>query len=192
MKMKLTGLLSVTMMFAVVTFMSCGGPKETAKTDSGFEEVNIPCQEKGYSDSEYFRAAGNGDSRNMATSKDKAMMNAKTRLAGLINSTIKSVTEQYTNEIDVGDQMEFEQSFEQMARDVVNQKLVEVAVTCEKTGQLDNGNYRTYMAIEVKKDYIYNGIDEKISKDKKLQLKYDRMKFKEKFDEEMDKLERQN
>lgn len=193
MKMKLKGILSVTMMLAVVSFMSCGGPKETAKKDSGFQEINIPCQDKGYSDAEFFRAAGNGKSRNLATSKDKAMLNAKTRLAGLINSTIKSVTEQYTNEMDVGDATEFEQSFEQMTRDVVKQKLVEVAVTCEKTGtNSESGLYETYLAIQVKKDYIYNGIDEKISKDKKLQLKYDRMKFKEKFDDEMDKLEREN
>lgn len=185
-------ILSITMMFAVVGFMSCGGPKEAAKKDSGFQEINIPCQEKGYSDAEYFRAAGSGKSANMATSKDKAMLNAKTRLAGLINSTIKSVTEQYTNEIDVGDASEFEQSFEQMTRDVVKQQLVEVAVTCEKTGTGTSGQYETYLAIEVLKDHIYNGIDEKISKDKKLQLKYDRMKFKEKFDDEMDKLEREN
>jgi hypothetical protein len=192
MKMKLKGILSVTMMLAVVSFMSCGGPKETAKKDSGFQEITIPCQDKGYSDAEYFRAAGNGKSRNLATSKDKAMLNAKTRLAGLINSTIKSVTEQYTNEMDVGDATEFEQSFEQMTRDVVKQQLVEVGVTCEKTGTGKEGLYETYLAIQVKKDHIYNGIDEGISKDKKLQLKYDRMKFKEKFDEEMDKLEREN
>lgn len=192
MKMKMKSILSITMMFAVVGFMSCGGPKEAAKKDSGFQEINIPCQEKGYSDAEYFRAAGSGKSANMATSKDKAMLNAKTRLAGLINSTIKSVTEQYTNEIDVGDASEFEQSFEQMTRDVVKQQLVEVAVTCEKTGTGTSGQYETYLAIEVLKDHIYNGIDEKISKDKKLQLKYDRMKFKEKFDDEMDKLEREN
>ncbi|MDA3867431.1 MAG: hypothetical protein PF489_11885 [Salinivirgaceae bacterium] len=192
MKMKMKGILSITMMAAVVGFMSCGGPKEAAKKDTGFQEINIPCQENGYSDAEYFRSSGSGKSANMATSKDKAMLNAKTRLAGLINSTIKSVTEQYTNEIDVGDATEFEQSFEQMTRDVVKQKLVEVAVTCEKTGTGSSGQYETYLAIQVLKDHIYNGIDEKISKDKKLQLKYDRMKFKEKFDDEMDKLEREN
>ena len=46
-----------------------------------------------------------------------------------------------------------------------------------------------FMALEVSKDVIYNGIDKGISKDKKLEVMYDRAKFKEKFDEEMANME---
>ena len=52
-------------------------------------------------------------------------------MAGLIESTVKSVTEQYTNEIDVVTK-EFEQSFEQMARDVTKRTLVEVKLLAKK------------------------------------------------------------
>ncbi len=190
MKMKFNGLFAVLLAASVMGMVSCK-PKVTTADGGDFKEIKVPCQDKGYSDAMTFRAAAMGSSLNMATSKDKALLNAKTRLAGLIESTIKAVTEQYTNEIDVGDKKEFEQSFEQMVRDVTKRTLVEVAIICEKTGKNAKGEFETYLAIEVSKDAIYNGVNKGISKDQKLQLKYDQMKFKEKFDEEMEKLERQ-
>jgi hypothetical protein len=190
MKVKLNGFLAVALAASVMGMYSCG-PKVTTAGGSDFKEITVPCQEKGYADAMHFRAAGMGTSMNMATSKDKALLNAKTRLAGLIESTVKAVTEQYTNEIDVGDKKEFEQSFEQMVRDVTKRTLVEVSITCEKTGKNAKGEFETYLSLEVTKDAIYNGVNQGISKDQKLQLKYDQMKFKEKFDEEMEKMDRQ-
>ncbi|HON19567.1 MAG TPA: hypothetical protein PK990_10445 [Salinivirgaceae bacterium] len=190
MKMKLNGILAVALAASVMGMYSCK-PKVTNADGGDFKEIKVPCQDEGRSDAMNFRASGMGTSMNMATSKDKALLNAKTRLAGLIESTVKAVTEQYTNEIDVGDKKEFEQSFEQMVRDVTKRTLVEVAIICEKTGKNAKGEFETYIALEVTKDAIYNGVNKGIGKDQKLQLKYDQMKFKEKFDEEMEKLERQ-
>ncbi|MDD2563783.1 MAG: hypothetical protein PHU27_06165 [Salinivirgaceae bacterium] len=191
MKMKFNGFLAVALAASVMSFYSCK-PKVAGLDTGDFKEVKIPCTEQGYSDAMSFRASGSGTSTNMATSKDKALLSAKTRLAGLIESTIKAVTEQYTNEIDVGDKQEFEQSFEQMVRDVTKRTLVEVAITCEKSGTNSKNQWVTYLALEVSKDAIYNGVNNGIKKDQKLQLKYDQMKFKEKFDEEMEKMERQD
>jgi len=186
--MKIRFLLPIIALSVLVMY-SCK-PKATTSTGGEFKSLNLPCQKEGRSSSTHFRAADMGTSINLSTSKSKALLNAKTRLAGLIESTIKSVTEQYTNEIDVGDKKEFEQSFEQMTRDITKQTLVEVGITCEETGKNAKGEFETYIAIEVSKDAIYNGVNKGIDKDKKLQLAYDKMKFKEKFDEEMDKLER--
>ena len=119
------------------------------------------------------------------------MLLTKQRLASLISSTLKSVSERYVNEMDAGDASEFNQNFENMTRDVVNQQLVDVTIICEKTGKTSDGKFETYMAIEVSKDAIYNGVNKGIGRDKKLEVKYDQMKFKEKFDEEMNKLEKQ-
>lgn len=173
---------------AVATFTSCGGTKEATK---GRQEITIPCTEKGTSDATFFRAASVGKSQDMATSKEKALLITKQRLASLISSKIKSVSERYVNEMDAGGATEFAQTFENMTRDVVNQQLVDIAITCEKTFEAEGGGYETFMAIEVSKDAIYNGIDKGISKNKKLEVMYDREKFKQKFDEEMSKIEAQ-
>lgn len=171
---------------AVVAFTSCGGTKEATK---GREEIIIPCADKGKSDAEFFRASSVGKSTDMAVSKDKALLVTKQRLAGLIGSKIKSVTERYVNEMDAGGATEFSQTFESMTRDVVNQQLADIAVTCEKTFEAEGGGYETFIALEVSKDVIYNGIDKGISKDKKLEVMYDKEKFRQKFDEEMSKLD---
>lgn len=175
--------------FAAVAFMSsCGGSKETVKTDD-FKEIVIPCADKGRSDATYFRASSVGKSSDLATSREKALLLTKQRLASLISSKIKSVTERYVNEMDAAGASEFSQTFENMTRDVVSQQLVDIAVTCEKTGQKSDGSYETYLALEVSKDAIYNGVDKGIGRDKKLEVMYDREKFREKFDQEMDKLD---
>ena len=178
--------LFVLSFVAVLAFTSCGGDKSATK---GREEIIIPCADKGRSDKEFFRASSIGKSQDMATSKDKALMITKQRLASLIGSKIKSVSERYVNEMDAGGATEFNQTFENMTRDVVNQELADIAVTCEKTFEAEGGGYETYIALEVSKDVIYNGIDKGISKDKKLEVMYDREKFREKFDAEMDKMD---
>ena len=57
--------------------------------------------------------------------------------------------------------------------------------------QKPDGTYNTFMAYECSKDVIYNGIRKSMSKDQKLRQDYDEMKFKEVFDEEMEKLEKE-
>ena len=52
------------------------------------------------------------------------------------------------------------------------------------------GEFETYIALKLLK-MRFTIVNNGISKDQKLQLKYDQMKFKEKFDEEMEKLERE-
>lgn len=190
MKLKINVLLSAAVI-STLGLYSCKTQQTAGSTTTGeeFKEIVIPCNDQGRSDATHFRAADVGRSQDMSTSKSKALLNTRTRLSTLIQSTIKSVGEQYTSDMQVGDATEFRNNFETMTRSVVNQTLVDVSVVCEKTGKNAKGEFETYMAIEVSKDAIYNGVKTGIEKEKKLELKYDQMKFKEKFDEEMSKLE---
>ncbi len=192
---------SITSKISIIAFIvisgfilsSCGGSKkatekETAKETGGFHELTLPCVDKGYSNKKYFRASSVGHSLDLATSREKALLMTKQRLATLIHSTLKSVTERYANEMDAGGASEFSQTFENMTRDIVKQELSDITVICEKTGKKDDGSYETYMAIEVSKDAIYNGVDKGISRDKKLETLYDKERFKKTYEEEMNKL----
>jgi len=75
-----------------------------------------------------------------------------------------------------------------MTRSVVNQQLNNVATVCNKTFQKE-GKYSVYVAVEVAKDEMLNNISDRISKDDRLRLDYDKMKFENIFNEEMSKLE---
>lgn len=191
---RITNRISLIAMLVIsaLAISSCGGSKkidkDTAERTGGFHELKLPCADKGKSDKKFFRASSVGHSRDLATSREKALLMTKQRLAALISSTIKSVTERYVNEMEAGDGSEFAQTFENMTRDVVKQKLTDVTITCEKTGQKDDGSYETYMAIEVDKDVILNGINAGVSRDKKMETLYDKERFKKTYEEEMNKM----
>jgi hypothetical protein len=180
----LVGFVSTAMIFT-----SCKGNKETTEASKGGKEIVIPCASEGRSDKNYFRADASASSQDLNLSREKAMTAAKQRLAGFIETKIKSVTDRYVNETEFGENSQFEAKFENLTREVVKQKLVDVAVTCEKPIQEENGKYTTYVAIEVSKDAMLNGIENSLSQNQKLQVDYDKQKFEEIFNEEMEALE---
>lgn len=180
--------ISILGLFAAgaMLFANCGGGAQSVT--KGRQEITIPCQDQGRSDKNFFRASATAKSANLNTAKQKALLNAKQTLAAGIASTIKSVTENYVNEMDAAGASEFEQSYQNMTKEVVNQKLSSVTVTCEKYYEAEGGGYEAFVAVEMSKEDILNAAENSISKDKKLEVMYDREKFRQKFDEEMSKL----
>jgi len=72
---------------------------------------------------------------------------------------------------------------------VINQVLANVRVICEKQTKTQEGNYKTYVCVEVSADDIVKGVGNRLSADKELKIDYDYEKFKKTFDEEMKKFE---
>ena len=183
--------LTFTALIATALFAmpGCKGKQEVSKAEGGFKEIDIPCSGPKYrSDKNHFRADNSAKSQDMSLSREKALTACKQRLATIIESQMKSVTDRYVNEREFGDQSEFEQKFENLTREVVNLKMNDISIICEKTGALGNGQYQTFVAIELDKETYFNGIENGLSKDKKLQIDYDKMKFEQIFNEEMEKL----
>jgi len=178
--------LSVLM---IAGFSSCKSKKKvSAKSEIGDIIEELPCENKGQSDKKYFRASAMSTSADLSLAKEKALLQAKQRLVTLINSNTKSVTDRYVNEREIGDASEFEQKFENMTREVADETINNIVVICEKASVMDNGKYHGFVAIEVHRDDVLNGIDNRISNDSKLQLDYDKQKFQEIFEEEMEEM----
>ena len=186
----LKNMLIIGFVSTAMIFTSCKKEEEVVKANAGATKVTIPCQSEGRSDKDYFRADASAGSQDMNLSREKALSASKQRLAGLIETKIKSVTDRYVNETEFGENSQFEAKFENLTREVINQKLVDVAVICEETFQEANGKFTTYTAIEVSKDAMLNGIENSLSKNQKLQVDYDKQKFEEIFNEEMEKIRR--
>ena len=127
-------------------------------------------------------------STDLQLSKEKALLLAKQRLVTLIKSKTKTVTDRYINERGFSDKSEVESKFENMTREVADETLSNVVVVCETSSVLDNGKYNSFIAIEVDRDDVMTGMDAKLSKDQKLQVDYDKKKFEEIFNQEMDKM----
>lgn len=79
-------------------------------------------------------------------------MNAKSELAGSINTKIKEVMDQYTNQRKVADKTDFENKFEKETRSVVEQSLSGITMAGEKLFKETDGSYSYWVVIEVSKN----------------------------------------
>ena len=193
MKMIVQGLIRSALLIGVLalSLSSCKSKKNVTPIEksTGAVEISVPFSSKEYySDKDNFRAKSSGNSVDLQTSKKIAMQNAKSEMAGLIQTTIKKVTDQYTQQRQIGNQQEFNNKFEELAREVTNQQLTDIAVIGEKLFKEPNGTYTYWIAIEANKQVVLNGIEKSVSNQKKLEQDYDKKKFEEIFNSEMDKL----
>jgi hypothetical protein len=122
------------------------------------------------------------------TSKKKALANARAELAASIATTVKAVTDNYTNSRELNNKEQVETKFEQLNREVVEQKLSGVRTICEKLVRTSEGNYKTYVALELSAEDLVAAYNERLSKDDQLKIDYDYEKFKDTFNKEMDKM----
>ncbi len=165
------------------------GCKKTEKLPKGETEVNIPCSGSDYfTNKSFFRANSLGESSDLVVSKKKAMDNARAELAAAIESTVKTVTDNYVNSREFNNKEDLEERFEQLNRTIVNQTLSGIKMICEKQVQTEQKGFRTYVAIELSASDIVQQYNENLSKDERLKIDYDYEKFKETFDKEMDKM----
>lgn len=187
--MKTINLLVIPAIVAL-TLSGCKSKKQTPiQKETGAVEISVPFSAKEFrSNEDYFRAKQVGKSPDLATSKKIAFQNAKAEMAGNINSTIKRVTDQYTNQRTVGNTQEFENKFEELAREVVNLEMSNVKEIGEKIFKEPDGAFSYWIAIEAGKKEVFDKLDAKISGDAKLKLDYDKQKFQQIFDAEMKKL----
>ena len=187
-KQKLSILLSVLFVSTLFVFTQCGSKSDLPR---GEERVTILCSGPEYrSDSEYFRANSTADSPNMANSKRMALSNARAELAGQMEVTVKAVIDNYVQDMTIGDMQEFQQRYEGMTREVINQNLTGTRIICEEVTRTPEGRYRTYVAIELSGNEILDAMNERISRDDRLRLDYDYDRFKNTFNEEMINMER--
>jgi len=173
--------------FAAVVVSGCKSKKEPIPT--GEREVVVPCSgPEFFTTNKFFRGNSSGESQDQNTSKKKALTNARNELAQAINTTVKTVTDNYVNSREMNNREEVEERFESLNREVVDQTLSGIRIICEKLMKTEQGTYKTYVAIELSADELVSKYNERLSKDERLKIDYDYEKFKETFDKEMEKL----
>jgi hypothetical protein len=180
----------VAVVIAAAVIGGCKSHK--TKLPSGESEVTVPCSGPGfYTDNKVFRANSIGESMDLVTAKKKALTNARNDLAQSIQTTVKTVTDNYTNSTSMDKKEQLEQKFESLNREVVDQTLQGIRTICEKPVQTKDGNYKYYIAIELSADDLVKQYNDRLSQDDKLKVDYDYEKFKDTFNKEMDKMSSQ-
>ncbi len=184
-KMRMYSIVAV----AIAAALIAGCKSSKTKLPSGETEVTVPCSGPGfYTDNKVFRANSIGESMDLVTAKKKALTNARNDLAQSIQTTVKTVTDNYTNSTSMDKKEQLEQKFESLNREVVDQTLQGIRTICEKPVQTKDGNYKYYIAIELSADDLVKQYNSRLSSDDKLKVDYDYEKFKDTFNKEMDKM----
>ncbi len=188
MKTRLYLLLPGLLIASALLLDSCKG-KKSQPTPKGEVEIVVPCSGPDFfTTKDAFRANSIGESMDQVTSKKKALANCRAELASSIQTTVKAVTDNYVNSREFNNKEEVEERFEQLNREVVNQKIQGTRTICEKLVKTEEGKYKTYIAIELSADDLVSEYNERLSKDERLRIDYDYEKFKETFNAEMDKM----
>lgn len=180
--------------FAIVALASCGSSKKAPALPQDEVAVIIPCSGPQYfSNEKHFRANAFGESLDQQTAKKKALANAKSQLAGDIETHVKSVADNYVKSSEFNNKEEALERFEQNSRTIINQKIRGVKQICEQAVRVrSSGKYKYYVAIELSGQDLFESYNESISKDEALKVDYNYEKFKETFDAEMKKFEQQS
>lgn len=145
--------------FIAMVAFACGTNKK--KATEGLTEIKGPFSGNKYeSNRRYFRATGSGESINLESSRSQAMLLAKQRLASSVQTQIKSVQEAYSSDRKAEGGTEFEERFQNLTREVLNQIIVDVSTIDEKTFQKSDGTYITYLALEARKKTTYKKLKE--------------------------------
>ncbi len=182
-------LTNSTLLLLALCAVLITGCKSKEKAPSGEKEVIVPCSgSEFFTNNKFFRANSIGESQDQVTSKKKALANARAELAASISTTVKAVTDNYTNSREMNNKEQVEERFEQLNREIVEQKLSGIRTLCEKLMKTDGGTYKTYIAIELSADELVATYNERLSKDERLRIDYDYEKFKETFEKEMEKM----
>lgn len=178
--------------FLVIAAVSCKSKKGTLTTkdkDSGMEVLNLPCDEFRTSTEQAFRSTQSQKSSDLSLSREKALVVAKQRLAGLIQTKITSVTDRYVDEYQTNAGLEMKGKFNNLTREIISQQLNDVKILCEKTVLEKDGSYTSYVAVEMNKDALKVAIENKLSDKAKVAVDYDKMKFEQIYNAEMKKLD---
>ncbi|MFN7495203.1 MAG: hypothetical protein ACK5RG_19950, partial [Cyclobacteriaceae bacterium] len=121
--MKRIANLSLVLVAVAAAFIG-GCKSKTPPTPDGEKEVVVPCSGPDFfTNAKVFRANSIGESMDQVTSKKKALTNARNELAQSIQTTVKTVTDNYTNSRSMNRKEELEQKFESLNREVVEQTL---------------------------------------------------------------------
>lgn len=113
------------------------------------------------------------------------MSNARSELAATIQTTVKGVTDSYTNANENNNQEAIGERYESFSREVVNQELRGMRVICERFTLTSEGKYKAYIAIELSAQNLVDAYYQRLAKSQTVVKDQGYEKFKQLFEGKM-------
>jgi hypothetical protein len=147
---------------------------------------DTPCYGAAFnSNKDCYRGSGYAESTDFSIARNKAYMLALHELSASIKSQLASVTSLYTSS--ESQTAAFKQEFEGVINESINETLEGVKVICQKQENLAKGKIKVYIALELNKKDLLRKIESKSAGEHHAALNFQKAKFEELFDKEMEK-----
>ena len=153
-------------LFVILAFTGC------ASSPFG-KKVKEPFSGSAYeSNNRFFRATGKGESSSENIARGKGDMEAKTYLAGQVNTTMKQVADNYQGQTENERGADVAEKFQSLARQVMSTELADLRKVGEKKyyNQKEN-RYTVFIAYEIKKNAMFRFMKKQAQMDNTLNEK---------------------
>lgn len=141
----------LTIILAAVLFLSGCASSPFGK------RVKEPFSGNAYeSNNRFFRATGKGESSSENIARGKADIEAKTYLAGQVNTTMKQVADNYMGQTENERGADVAEKFQSLARQVMNTDMADLRKVGEKKYYNEKEKkYTVFIAYEIKKNAMF-------------------------------------
>lgn len=132
------------------------------------KKVNEPFTGNAYeSNNRFFRATGKGESSQDNIARGKADIDAKTQLAGQVQTNMKQVADQYLGQTENENAADVADKFQSLSRQVVNTEIADLRKMGEKKFFNEKENkYTVFIAYEIKKNAMFRFMKKMAKTDK--------------------------
>jgi hypothetical protein len=133
-------------------------------------KVKEPFRGSAYeSNNRFFRATGKGGSSSDNIARGKADIDAKTQLAGQVNTTMKQVADQYLGQTENERAADVADKFQSLSRQVMNTDMADLRkIGEEKYFNKKEKKYTVFMAYEIKKNAMFRFMKKQAKTDQKI------------------------
>lgn len=152
---------SISLFALVLTLSSCGSSIFGTKVKEPFSGASYQ------SNNRFFRASGKGESSSDNVALGKADLEAKSQLAGQVNTTMKQVADQYLGQTENEKAADVADKFQSLVRQVMNTSIADVRkIGQEKYFDKKANKYTVFIAYEIKKNAMFRFMKKQAAVDK--------------------------
>ena len=132
------------------------------------KKVNEPFQGNAYeSNNRWFRGTGKGVSSQDNIARGKADIDAKSQLAGQVNTTMKQVADQYLGQTENEKGADVADKFQSLVRQIMNTNMADLRKMDEKKYYNEKTKeYSVFIAYEIKKNAMFRFMKKQAKVDK--------------------------
>lgn len=144
------------------------------------------------SNNRFFRSTGKGESSQDNIARSKADLDAKTYLAGQVNTTVKQVADQYLGQTENENAADVADKFQSLVRQVMDTDMADLRKVGEKKYlNKKEKKYTVFIAYEIKKNAMFRYMKKQAKVDNKISERQ-RETIEKILDEEIKKTDDEN